>query len=695
MNIRGKFTVVSATVIVAVIFIGLSGLFFLNEMMALQRTAGAGIETVSNLWKVNVCFKNLLLTNNIGLAVEKWESAAEDYRKSYLNFVDSPSLTIFLSNAEFRDKYDFAERLIQKNEEQMKAISTEFKTLKDTGKLGERGIYIQVFLESNLEKLEFYNQISSASSFFGDITGEALTSLVTELTARTSVLQKNILVEFIVALLVLSTVVLFLTIFFSGRIVSNIHAVKNAVQLLSTGDVSHRLDLHGKDEFGDLSQNYNTFLKEFETRLGAELDFMRDMRGALTQEMDLRNAYRVILEASVKDSYADAGALLLVKDDNLVTESVKGFFPPFMKVAEKIRHDKNALSALFLNSSWTAKEEQLPGSLLATSSSVFIKNNAESKDLPFNTAEDELFISSLIAIPLIISGKIIGAILVIKTKKDDSFTSMDYIHLNTFADYAALMIDNMQRYIEILEKREIDRDLSIAANVQNSMLPKAMPVLPGAEVYAFTEVARGVSGDYYDIVNLKNGRWLFACCDVSGKGIAASFLMVVIRTILRLISGKVKHSPDLLRWINYGLRDQSGEGRFATMAILTYDSQKREIRYSNAAHPPLLIKSASEDTFREIDEDGLPVGIDSSSKYGERTISVSPGDVFVLYSDGVTEARAPDKAMYGQKQLEKVLAENADLNARDIVESVRKDIARHRGSTRLNDDTTLLVLKIN
>ena len=109
----------------------------------------------------------------------------------------------------------------------------------------------------------------------------------------------------------------------------------------------------------------------------------------------------------------------------------------------------------------------------------------------------------------------------------------------------------------------------------------------------------------------------------------------------------------------------------------------------------MLAKSATEEFFREIDEEGLPVGIDSSSRYGERTIAVSPGDLFVLYSDGVTEARDPDRAMYGKKQFEKVLAENAGSSARDIVEAVRKDIARHRGPERLNDDTTLLVLKID
>jgi sigma-B regulation protein RsbU (phosphoserine phosphatase) len=195
-------------------------------------------------------------------------------------------------------------------------------------------------------------------------------------------------------------------------------------------------------------------------------------------------------------------------------------------------------------------------------------------------------------------------------------------------------------------------------------------------------------------VKLDEHRMACVICDVSGKGVAAAFIMVMIRTILRIIIGKVKGTAAMLRWINGGLMDKTGMDRFATMAVYLFDSRTGTVTYSNAAHHPLLRYNAAARTFEEIDTNGLPLGVERKAEYEEIEFKVAEGDLLILFSDGVSELKNERGSMFGVEALKNSIAAHASENARTIAESVRSDLARFMGQAKRFDDTSFLVLKI-
>ncbi len=669
MTIRSKFAAFTSAIVLSVLTLGLAGIWALNEVAALQHTANKGIASISELRRMEALYKELLTTYDLKFTFQNWVLAYESYAATNREFIESPRMQSFLKDPDFRDVYEIAQNIMKTNMERVGELKVKFVEKIMNGSLGERGLMVQAFAERREGAFFFQLEVGEAAAHFGETTGKIMQSLVEAIEKRVNELQTYTFTVFVAFLAILTSAIFFIAYLFSTRISVHIKQVEQAVKLLSTGDVTHTLDIDSNDEFGLLSEHYNEFVGDFKNRLGAGLDFIRAMREAVTADLDLRNAYRVITRSSVKDTYADAGALLALAgySGKLRAECVHGGFPPV--------------------------GENVPGRVLESGEALFIHDNFESKELPDNAGDGAPAIASLIAVPLHIGGKVFAVLMVAKTKPESLFTDMDFIHMQTFADYAALMLDNMMQYIQILEKRETDRDISIASDIQQRLLPKTYPVFSGATLGAFSDGARGVSGDYYDFVKLDDGRMACVICDVSGKGVAAAFIMVMIRTILRLIIGKAKGTAAMLKVINAGLMDKTGVDRFATMAIFIFDARTGRVAYSNAAHLPLLRYRAKDADFEQIDTAGLPLGVERRAEYEKVEFAVEPEDLLILYSDGVTELKNAEGTMFGLDALKASVARCAGSGAEDIARSVREDLERFMGGARRYDDTSFLILK--
>lgn len=695
MTIRAKFSIFTLSIIVSVAALGMAGIWALNEITALNKTASNGISSISELRRMDLLYKELLTTHNLDYTFQAWVRAFEDYAATNKAFAEGPRIKTFLNDPNFRNTYEVAMRVMNANLQRVGELKVKFIEKKVKGELGERGLMYQAFLDKIDGAFMFQSEVSSAAAHFGEATGEITQQMVEAIERRKNETQAFIITAFVVFMIIVTIVISAVSYVFATRIGNHIKLVERAVRLLSTGDVTHSLTIKSNDEFGLLSKNYNEFVGDFKNRLAAGLDFIRDMRETVTTDLDLRNAYRVITRSSVKDTYADAGALLVVDKASgaLRVECVYGFFPVLERIDVRNRNDREALSLIFKSAVFSSGEN-IPGKVLESSEPIFIHDNCAEKALPMNAEEGTQLISSLIAVPFHVGGKVFAVLLVSKTKKNSLFTDMDFIHMQTFADYAALMLDNMIQYIQILEKRETDRDISIASDIQQRLVPKAYPQFAGAALGAFSDGARGVSGDYYDYVKLDENRMACVICDVSGKGVAAAFIMVMIRTILRIIIGKVKGTAALLKWINSGLMDKTGMDRFATMAIFLYDARTNTVTYSNAAHHPLLRYRAKDGSFEERDTNGLPLGVERKAEYEETEFKVEPGDLLILYSDGVTELKNESGSMFGLDSLKKALKKNAEAGALKIAGSVQEELDRYMGQAKRFDDTSFLVMKI-
>ncbi len=433
-----------------------------------------------------------------------------------------------------------------------------------------------------------------------------------------------------------------------------------------------------------------------EKDINSLFDFMSNLGSAISEKFDPSQVLNFITSSVVKSTNADAGAIMLVDEaeNTLKVEAVTGVFPPPYPVPDMVKV-KIASMQNYFKSMPIKIGETILGEVAKTGKPIFIRNTLQDERMKQNTQNDTLFVSSIIILPLIVSKRIMGVIALLRRDRLKLFTETDYDHVKTFANYSSLTLDFLFTYLELIEKRELERELGIAAEIQQKLLPRKLPELKTATIGAFSIPAKGVSGDYYDILQFTGGRIGLVICDVAGKGVPAALIMVMIRSILHLITSAEKDAAKVITWINRGITGKIDIDRFATMSFMTYNEATGEVIYSNAAHHPLLIFRAKTATLENVDTEGLPIGIERTAKYGQKRFRLGKGDLVVLYTDGIIEAMNQTGEQYTYERFSKLILDNASLATGDIIAKIKADLKVFVGPAPQHDDQTLMLMKVN
>ncbi len=508
--------------------------------------------------------------------------------------------------------------------------------------------------------------------------------------ARTSILVSSI------ALVITMLLALLVTILFSNRISGRIGLVEDAVRTMSSGDFSKELNIKSGDEFESLSQNYNVLKNELWQKLDSVLDFMLTIGGTITEGLNLDKMLQTVINSAVENSNADAGAIFMLNQDNtsLEVKAISGFFSPPYILPDDLEKSKNTIEEFFRKTP-IIPGEGLIGDAVKQGEAFIIKDCNFDERMEFNAGVQYfLHINSIIIVPLIISRRILGVIAIIKQSENNYFTDIDYSHLKSFSDYATLTIDNLYKYTELLEKGELQREIGIAAEIQNNLLPRQLPEIKNASIAAFTNAAKGVSGDYYDVFRLNEDKIAILICDVAGKGVPAALLMVMIRTIIRLVSSPKKNPAEILTIINRSITGRIGTNQFATMGLFIFNEETGKAEYSNAAHSPLLLHRSSKNKFYEIDTPGLPIGVEEKESYRQKKFTLGKEDILVFYTDGIPEARNTRNQEFSYKSLLNIIQDNADQTPEDLIELLQEELTTFVGEAKQHDDQTLLIMKL-
>jgi phosphoserine phosphatase RsbU/P len=254
-----------------------------------------------------------------------------------------------------------------------------------------------------------------------------------------------------------------------------------------------------------------------------------------------------------------------------------------------------------------------------------------------------------------------------------------------------------QRNVELQESLELstaklevqEEDLRRAREIQQSLLPKEIPQVPGFEIAAAWQPARVVGGDYYDVVRLNQDRLGVCIADVVGKGVSAALLMANVQAIVRAFAGGSESPAQLCCRVNSVLCGNIDIGKFVTFFYGVLDAGKHTFQYCNAGHPRPIVLSG--DSIRELSEGGAVLGVFPNWKYEDATIELGSGDRLLLFTDGITEAAAPDGREFGDEKLAEVaktihVVSAAELNTW-VLARVNEFCAGH-----FQDDATLLVI---
>jgi sigma-B regulation protein RsbU (phosphoserine phosphatase) len=248
-----------------------------------------------------------------------------------------------------------------------------------------------------------------------------------------------------------------------------------------------------------------------------------------------------------------------------------------------------------------------------------------------------------------------------------------------------------------IRRQALERELSIATQIQAALLPERVPELPHTELASHCLSAKEVGGDYYDFIPLAGGRLGIVIADVSGKGIPAGLVMTMTRSLVRMAAHVHERVGDLLAAVNASLSRDMTRGMFVTMTYIAYDPASGRIQLGRAGHDPAFLHQSAKGKIGTLQPGGMALGMDSgelfrqSLQVGELTLA--SGDFLVLYTDGVTEAMDRGGQVFGAERLVAVLERACAEGAAGIVEAVVRDVAAHTAGAEQSDDITMIVLK--
>jgi sigma-B regulation protein RsbU (phosphoserine phosphatase) len=238
----------------------------------------------------------------------------------------------------------------------------------------------------------------------------------------------------------------------------------------------------------------------------------------------------------------------------------------------------------------------------------------------------------------------------------------------------------------------MQRELSQAAEIQGGMLPSRAPEIAGVDLAGFNVPCRTVGGDYYDFFPYAGPSVGLALGDVSGKGMPASLMMMALHARVHVLAETPGNLGDFMMRLNKATCATCPSNRFITFFFSVLDAVSGDLRFANAGHnPPILLRASGE--ARMLEGGGPVLGVISIAPYSEQSASLAPGDLLVLYSDGVTEANNPDFDEFGEERFIRALSENRARTAREIVDAVTAALKEFTAGAPQADDITLLVAK--
>ena len=401
-------------------------------------------------------------------------------------------------------------------------------------------------------------------------------------------------------------------------------------------------------------------------RASTSLEALINAGRELSKNQPLAELFQTILDLAIQAVSAQRGVVMVFENGELVAKAHKGEgFRISTAVRDQVLKDKTSIRV---------QNAQLEEAFKSRMSIV------------------EQRVHAMLVVPLQTKEQIIGLIYVDSPFMVRAFTEEDLSLLTVMANIAAVRVEHA-RLAEIEQaERIMKRDLAQAAEIQRGILPERAPDVPGLDLAGFNAPCRTVGGDYYGFVTYPGGRVGLALGDVSGKGMPAALMVMAFEARLRVLAEDKDSAMDVVSRLNKITCENCPSNRFITFFFGIVDPVKGDLSYANAGHnPPFVVRTSGE---VEVLRGGGPVlGILPAAPYAQEKARLAPGDLLVIYSDGVTEATNTAEEEYGEERLADLLRSRRAEPAAAIVDAVTESLQQFTSGAPQADDITLVVAK--
>jgi sigma-B regulation protein RsbU (phosphoserine phosphatase) len=483
---------------------------------------------------------------------------------------------------------------------------------------------------------------------------------------------------------------------FGNKIMDHINRIKYSINQISGGNFSHKLQIQSNDEFGRLARDFNTVTEALWAKLESVQNILADVGESISNEIEIDKVEKSIVYLSLKSSDADGAGLYLFNEDKTALSLYYGvgdYRPPYFINGEKERvtpfNTSDDLIASFENYPIPLGETVI-GEAAVKGEAIFIKRStsssfARSPDHPY-------YISSVIVIPIRVGNVVLGVLSLVK-KGNDVFSDLEFANAQSFSELAAISIDNLIKYNEMLDVFELNREIDIAGEIQKNLLPQQIPDLKNTNMSFQTRTRRGINGDFYDCFMIDRERVLITLCEVAGKGVPAALVITMIKTILKLVSSSSKNASHIIEDLNKNITEKIRIENIASVAVIMYNQNTGEISYSSGGHLPLVVYRSSEDSFKEFRPRGIPVGLDKTAYYEETRIVLNDNDFLILFTDGIPEARNREGKEFTVDRLKEICRGKRTADSKTMVQEILDEMDYFHRNSQQWDDQTVFILK--
>ncbi|HEV2095225.1 MAG TPA: GAF domain-containing SpoIIE family protein phosphatase [Chthoniobacterales bacterium] len=430
-------------------------------------------------------------------------------------------------------------------------------------------------------------------------------------------------------------------------------------------------------------------------------DFLHGLGEAFTETIRAADLHRLIVEGATRILDAHGGALYMMEraGGRLAPAFISKGCPPLVEVPPHVLQQAAttpiALES-YLRLHTIAPGEGIVGRVWQNRTPVLLTDLADAPELA-KLRETTLGTASVMVTPLLYGKQNMGVLALGNGPMTPPFTQSDFVVFKSIAEQSAFALYNAIIYSEANEKKRLDHDLQIARDIQRILLPAEAPVINGFEISGINIPASQVSGDYIDYITVDAERLGVAIADVSGKGVPASIIMAICRSVLRSQATENTSPADVLRKVNRQLYPDIKEDMFISMAYVILDHARDGVLLARAGHDAPLLFRQSDQTVTSVKPPGLVLGIDSGSVFDRITadfeVQLERDDCLILYTDGVTEALDTNGDEFGLERTTQSIRASAANGAAAIIARLIDDLRNFVGSHPQNDDITLIAIR--
>ncbi len=428
-------------------------------------------------------------------------------------------------------------------------------------------------------------------------------------------------------------------------------------------------------------------------------DFLHGLGEAFSTEIRADDLHRLIVEGAVRILDAHGGALYMANREStaLTARFISKSCPPLVEVPPHILQQVEATPQ--------ALQSYLRLHAIEPGEGIIGKTWRDKEPLLLNGVDTRLAqlrdttlkTESAMFAPLIYGRQNLGVLAVANGPMSTPFSESDFAIFKAISEQSAFALYNAIVYSQADEKKRLDTDLMLAQDIQRILLPSAPPTLKQFELDGINLPARQMSGDYYGYIKVDERRWGVAIADVSGKGVPASLIMAMCRSVLRSNASGNPSAANVLQKVNRQLFPDIKEDMFISMAYVILDDASNAVTLCRAGHDAPLLYSARNQTVEKLNPPGMALGIDSGDVFdritGDFSVTLESNDCLILYTDGVTEALDSKGLEFGMKRMIQSIQASANEGAAGIKKRLTDDLLNFIGTYPQNDDITVIVIR--